>query len=162
MPEAPEPVVINTGPIISLGRARLLDLIGKLSVQFVTPVEVAEEIAAGAEAGHPVELPEWVSVESLRVPVTAVALHALDRGEAAVIQLALERGIRTVCIDEWRGRRAAHASGLAVTGSLGLLGRAKREGLVSAVRPLVKRLEECGAFYHPELLRQFLDAVDEG
>lgn len=161
MPGELEVVVINTGPVISLGRAGLLDLIGKLAIRFVMPSEVAEEITAGADAGHPVRVPEWVAVERLGTPVTAVALHALDRGEAAVIQLALDRDIRTVCIDEWRGRRAARASGLSVTGSLGLIGRAKREGHVAEVRPLVERLSVEGAFYHPELLRRFLEAVDE-
>jgi len=71
---------------------------------------------------------------ALSAPPAPLATHALDAGEAAVIQLALERGIATVCIDEWRGRRAARACGLAVTGSLGLLVRAFLTALGEAER----------------------------
>ena len=161
MPGANELVVISTGPLVSLGRAGLLEVVGRLTLTFITPSAVADEINVGSAAGHPVEVPGWVGVVDVPEPVTALAAQALDRGEAAVIQLALDRGIRTVCIDEWRGRRAARASGLIVTGSLGLLGRAKHEGLVSSVRPFVKLLADRGAFYHPDLVRRFLEAMGE-
>lgn len=43
-----------------------------------------------------------------------------------MIQLALERQIPTVCIDEVVGRRIARLSGLSVTGSIGILLKAKQ------------------------------------
>ncbi|WP_243714094.1 hypothetical protein [Nostoc sp. 106C] len=55
-------------------------------------------------------------------------LNSLDLGEASVIQLALNKNIPTVCIDEAVGRGIARLSGLLVTGSIGILLRAKREG----------------------------------
>lgn len=54
-------------------------------------------------------------------------INSLDRGEASVIQAALDLGIDTVCIDEAVGRRIARLNGLNLTGSLGILIRAKRE-----------------------------------
>jgi len=94
-------------------------------------------------------------------PVAGVALAALDLGEAAVIQLALEMQISTVAIDEWKGRRAATASGLDVIGTLGLLGRAKILGLVPSLKPLIERALQEGVRYHPDLVRAVLDAVGE-
>jgi predicted nucleic acid-binding protein len=160
-PSAPERLVINTGPLISLGRVGALDLVAQLPIAFVAPQEVAAEIDAGAVRGHPVTRPAWLQVVALREPVGAVAVQALDEGEAAVVQLALELGIPDVCIDEWRGRRAARAVGLRVTGSLGLLGRAKRAGLIELVRPWTERLAAVGARYHPDLLRRFLASCGE-
>jgi predicted nucleic acid-binding protein len=90
-----------------------------------------------------------------------VSQAALDLGEAAVIELALDRRIEWVCIDDWKGRRTALALGLQVTGTLGLLGRAKRDGLIPAVRPWVEKLTRAGAWYDPELVRRFLVALDE-
>ena len=107
MPAANELVVINTGPLVSLGRAGLLEVVGRLTLTCITPSAVADEINVGSAAGHSVEAPGWVGVVDVPEPVTALAAQALDRDEAAVIQLALDRGVRTVCIDEWRGRRAA-------------------------------------------------------
>jgi hypothetical protein len=93
--------------------------------------------------------------------MAGIALAALDVGEAAVIQLALEMQIPLVAIDGWKGRRAATASGLEVIGALGLLGRAKRMGLVPALKPLIEKALEEGIRYHPELVRAVLDAVGE-
>ena len=74
---------------------------------------------------------------------------------------SLWSAIDTVCIDEWRGRRAATAAGLRVTGSLGLLGRAKRLGLIETVRPWLMKLDAAGIHYHPDLVARFLTAIGE-
>lgn len=161
MPNAPEDLVINTGPLIALGRIDAFDLIGQLPIRFSTPRQVADEIEAGARLGHPVLVPPWVTIHSLSGAVLPLGQHVLDAGEAAVIQLALERKISDVCIDEWRGRRAALSIGLRVTGSLGLLGRAKCVGLIPAVRPWVEKLGAAGIYYHPELLAGFLSGMGE-
>ena len=129
-------------------------------IQFVTPAEVADGIAAGVRLGHAVDLPTWVEVVPVPGGVQRLNIAALDGGEAAVIELAIALGVKTVCIDEWRGRRAATSVGLKVTGSLGLLGRAKNisESLL-AVRPWIDKLQAAGIFYHPELIATFLKAV---
>jgi predicted nucleic acid-binding protein len=161
LPNAPESLVVNTGPLIALGRVDALEIVGRLPTRFMAPEQVAEEIAAGARLGHPVTVPAWVEVVALERPLSRVTVGSLDAGEAAVIQLAVERAIDAVCIDEWRGRRAATAAGLRVTGSLGLLGRAKRLGLVTAVLPWITKLGAAGVHYHPELLAKFLGAMGE-
>jgi predicted nucleic acid-binding protein len=88
-------------------------------------------------------------------------LAGLDSGEAAVIQLALELEVPWVAIDEWKGRRAALAVGLQVTGTLGLLGRAKVLGLIPSLKPLVERATAEGIRYHPELVQAVLKAAGE-
>lgn len=162
MPTTPETVVVNTGPLIALGRVHALDVVGQLPVRFVAPRQVADEIEVGARAGYPVILPSWLVVHAVTTNSgVALAQHVLDAGEAAVIQLAVERGIQDVCIDEWRGRRAAASVGLRVTGSLGLLGRAKRLGLIPQVHPWIQKLTSAGVHYHPDLLRRFLSSMGE-
>jgi predicted nucleic acid-binding protein len=106
-------------------------------------------------------VPEWVSIVALEQPVGALGQSTLDAGEAAVIELALQRRISLVAIDEARGRRAASAAGLTVTGSLGLLGRAKARGLVTAVAPYVAVMRTSGVYLDDALVRRFLDAMGE-
>ena len=50
----------------------------------------------------------------------------MDLGEASVIQFALNNQIKTVCIDEAVGRRIARLNGLSLTGSIGILLKAKQ------------------------------------
>lgn len=156
-----ERIVINTGPLITLALIEALEILEDLPFEFICPEEVRVELDQGVEAGHPRVEPACVRVISLRDRPSPIALSALDLGEAAVIQLALEQRIPRVSIDEWKGRKAAVASGLQVTGTLGLLGRAKLQGLIPVVRPLIEKAWEKGVRYHPELVRQVLSAVGE-
>jgi len=70
--------------------------------------------------------------------------YTLDVGEAAVIQLALNEGIQTVCIDESLGRRMARLNGLLVTGSMGVLLRAKQEGYPFLMREAIRKMKSRG------------------
>ena len=90
-----------------------------------------------------------------------MAIASLDVGEAAVIQLALEQNIETVCIDERKGRRAALAVGLKVVGSLGLLGKAKTLGLIKDIKPYIEKAKSYGIFYDEKLIENFLKSLGE-
>lgn len=133
--EAAESIVVNAGPLIALGRAGAIDIVGRLPIKYVCPLQVRTELDEGARSGYPDIRVPWVEVLPLTAPLDSLAIATLDAGEAAVIQLARERSIDWVCIDDRKGRRAALAMGLRVTGSLGLLVRAKVVGLVPAIRP---------------------------
>jgi len=154
-------VVVNTGPLVALARAELLDVTGLLPITSVCPREVRLELDRGAEAGHPPIHPAWLHVLDLSGPIDAGLAAVLDLGEAAVVSLALERRIPFVCIDEIRGRRAARSLGLAVTGTLGLLRLAKTVGVLEAVRPSVDRLLANGMYLHPKVLARFLEDARE-
>jgi len=67
-------------------------------------------------------------------------LQTLDLGEAEALALALELQADGVLVDEKLGRRIAKRNGIATVGTLGVLLRAKAEGHVPAVRPLLERL----------------------
>jgi len=71
-------------------------------------------------------------------------LNTLDIGEAAVIQLALNERIRSVCIDESAGRRMARLNGLLFTGSVGIHLRTRREGHPFSMREALQRMKSRG------------------
>lgn len=156
-----ELLVVNTGPLITFARIGCLDIVGQLPIEFLCPQEVREELDAGESSGHPRVRPSWLTVRPLKNPVALLSVVSLDRGEAAVIQLAIELGIETVAIDEWKGRRAALAMGLRATGSLGILGRAKMLGLIPALLPWIEAAAAAGIRYHPALVQMVLEAAGE-
>jgi hypothetical protein len=51
LPVEADRLVVNTGPLIALGRVDAFDIISRLPVIFIIPKEVADEIEAGARAG---------------------------------------------------------------------------------------------------------------
>lgn len=146
MPETRE-IVIDTGPLISLiagvGDLRVLQMYHRVCV----PYEVSNEVLIdGGTRFAAKEFTEanWLEKRQDALDISLYLLNSLDRGEAAVIQLALNEGIRTVCIDEVAGRRIARLHGLRVTGSIGILLRAKHEGYLHSVGEVVERMESKG------------------
>ncbi|MEH2129832.1 MAG: DUF3368 domain-containing protein [Nostoc sp.] len=138
-------IVINTAPLISIiaaiGDLRILQ---SLYTQVLVPFEVCQEILAGGASGFAVsefEDADWL--QKSQVPLTNISpflLNSLDLGEASVIQLALNENIQTVCIDEAAGRRVARLSGLSVTGTIGILLRAHREGYPIDIKQAIDRM----------------------
>ena len=138
-----------------------LDLMVNLPFVFLCPPQIEAEIAAGAAQGHRVITPAWLKVTALATPLSPLILAALDEGEASMIQLALEKSIPRVCIDEIKGRRAAAATGLVALGSLGLIGKAKTLGLIVEVRPFIEKAMREGIYYHKDLVQNVLNALGE-
>ena len=132
-----------------------------MPLDFVCPPQVREELDQGTASGHYAVTVTWLEVMPLERPTDPLAAATVDAGEAAVIQLARERGIALVCMDDRKARRAALAVGLLVTGSLGLLARAKILGLTAAIRPFVERAMGEGVWYDSALVRRVLADLGE-
>ena len=136
MPETRE-IVINTGPIIALvaglGSLEVLQMYHRVYV----PFEVSQELLVNNQtrfAAREFAEAHWLEKGTAPLEISPYLLNSLDLGESSVIQAALNMNIHTVCIDEMAGRRIARLNGLQVTGSVGILLRAKREGHLDSVR----------------------------
>ncbi len=79
--------------------------------------------------------PPWLSSPG-PIRDNDAALATLDDGERAAIALTVELDAQLVLIDDRAGVAAARARGFAVTGTLGLLDRAARSGLVDLANAL--------------------------
>lgn len=141
-------IVTNTSPLIGLIAAwGGLEPLKGLYQSVIVPKEVSDELLYGGSRQFGVEEFESANFLDIQVQPTNISQYlnnSLDRGEAAVIQLALDQGIETVCIDESIGRRVARMNGLTLTGSVGILARYKQElkpdfSLVQAVERMRSR-----------------------
>ena len=142
-------MVVNTGPMLAV-TAALGDLSALQMYECVwVPLEVCEEMLAGGASGFGVEqfeAAQWLRKASTRLEIAPMLVNSLDIGEASVIQWALNQRVQTVCIDEATGRRVARLNGLSVTGSIGVLLRAKREGLAFSMRSAIQRMRARGVW----------------
>jgi uncharacterized protein len=165
MPEDPRLVVVNSTPIIALSLINQFDLLHKLYGRVSIPTAVREEISAAGTAGVGVrELhgAAWVDVVSLQDPSRADLIADLERGEAEVIALAQEQNADLVIIDERLARRYAKRLGMRLTGTLGVLLRAKQLGMVGAVEPLIDQLRLGGIRLGDDLIAEVLKLAGEG
>src|SRR4051812_28195437 len=135
MPAPTEAVVVNATPLISLAAVGCLGLLPKLFTRVIVPETVLGEVAQPPYDSTALLQAPWVERGRLAggAPISSVA--ALDPGETAVILVALQEGVKLVLIDERKGWRVALASGLAVSGTVGVILRARRLGYLPAVRP---------------------------
>lgn len=147
MPERKR-IVINTSPLISLVAALGdLNVLQFLYTEVLVPFEVSQEITAGGKDGFAVaefEAATWLQKKETSLNISPFLLNSLDLGEAAVIQLALNENIQTVCIDEAVGRRIARLNGLSLTGSIGILLRAKCSGYPLQMQQAIQRMQNRG------------------
>lgn len=162
MPAVSEAIAVNTGPLIALAACEALDLLRRLHRQVLVPSAVVQEFGRGGSgAAGVIELPAWFDVRTLTAPIPPMLIAHLDEGEASAIALALQAGVQIVAIDERRGRLVAREMGLTVTGSVGLLLRAKRLGFIDAVAPRLSAMRRQGIWLGEALVRRVLTEAKE-
>ncbi len=164
MPET-EKIVINTAPLIAIVAALGdLTILQSLYTQVLVPFEVCQEILTGGSSGFAVaefEAAIWLQKQQTPLKISPLLLNSLDRGEAAVIQLAINENIQIVCIDEVAGRRIARLSGLSLTGSIGILLRAKREGYPLSMQQAIYKMLDRGIRLSPTVINFALEEAGE-
>ncbi len=148
MLEQAKVVVTNTTPLIALTAATgSLEVLRVLYQRVIVPYEVAEEIRVGGKEAFGLDIFEqasWLEINPAPVILPPYLQNTLDLGEASVIQTALQQGINRVCIDETIGRRVARLSSLSVTGSIGILLKAKSIGYPVSMPEAIGRMRERG------------------
>jgi len=159
-----ETAAVNASPLIYLSRAGLLDLLRLAGNEIFVPDVVADEIRVRGPADPTVAAlvaTPWLRVEKAPPTPPAILAWDLGPGESSVLAFAKARpGCRAV-IDDLQGRRCAEAIGVPLRGTLGLVLRAKREGVVPAARPVLDRLRAAGMFLSDTVLNRALATIGE-
>ncbi len=126
--------VADTGPLHYLVLAGHIQTLAVLFSEVAIPDAVRDELA---HPGAPVAVRGWIaspsawlSVHPVRTDMLAQTDAVLDRGERSTLALAMERQPDLVLMDDRAGVAATHARGFVVTGTLGILARAARRGLL--------------------------------
>ena len=136
-------VVRDTSPIRALQALHLVSLVEQMFTRVYIPPAVVHELSVAAPIIGPFnvsEYPCFITQAPKDRSRVAELLIELNTGEAEALALALELQADTVLIDESLGRRVAVRLGLKTTGVLALLVRAKANGHVPEVAPLLDQL----------------------
>ena len=152
-------IISNATPLIAFAKISQLALLQKIVNNLVIPKAVADEISTYPQ-GQPgfidLQQESWIGVQSITSEQqVSWLLPKVDRGEAEVIALALERQAQLVLIDELTARKVAESLNLNVSGSVGILIRAKQVGEIVAVKPLLDAMSQQKIYFS----QRFIDAV---
>jgi predicted nucleic acid-binding protein len=145
MPE----VIADTSPIQYFYQIGLLDVWKVLYSQITIPEAVASELNVGR--AHGVSLPDipsidWITVKRPQGHALLPLVPELGPGEREAIALAIEIKDSLLILDDALARRYAQLLGVTMTGTLGVLLKAKQTGLLKEVKPALDQLEALG-FY---------------
>jgi predicted nucleic acid-binding protein len=152
--ETPEVVVPDTSCLIALRSLRQLSLLRQFYETPVVPPAVAREY------GH--NLPGWLRTRTPDDPKLLALLGAtLGPGEAEVIALAARHANSLLILDDLRARRTATRMGLRVTGTVGVLLRARREGALPSLARALVAVEAVGFRVSAELRSEALRLAGE-
>lgn len=131
----PKTIIADTSCFIILTNIGELQLLQQVYGTITTTSEIALEF------GH--ELPAWIAIEAVQdTRLQRLLEMQVDKGEASALALALEKAQCKVILDDYRARRAAERLGLDYTGTLGVIVRAKLEGIVTSVKPLLAKIKQ--------------------
>jgi predicted nucleic acid-binding protein len=103
----------------------------------------------------------WIEVVTPEQKAVAPLLILLGAGEAEAIALAQGEPSAILLLDDLRARKIVARLNLRRMGTIALLGRAKRAGLVQKLKPLLEGLPDCGIHIRKELLEAALKDAGE-
>ncbi len=152
--QMPNIIISDTSCLIILAKIGELDLLRQVSGSVRTTPDIA------AEYGE--ILPDWVEIASVQDAYKQQLLEMqLDKGESSAIALALEMQGSTLILDDYKARKVAQRLGLALTGTIGVLVKAKLRGIIPSIKPLLIKIKQTNFRVSAELELQALREAGE-
>lgn len=149
-----ELVISDSSPLIALVAIGELEILAKLYSKISITDLVRREIHS--------TLPDWIEVSTEYDAKQFQLLNLeLDSGEASAIAFAMSYPGCRIIIDERRGRSVAKRLGLKVTGTIGILIKAKEQGLIKSGKSILLKLEDHGFWLSEALKNQLINRMGE-
>jgi predicted nucleic acid-binding protein len=150
----PKTIIADTSCFIILTNINELELLHKVYGQIITTSEIATEY------GQP--LPEWVIMLKVQNQHSQKLLETqIDKGESSAIALALETSNSIVILDDYKARKIAEQLGIIVTGTIGVIIKAKLKGIIPSIKPLLEAIKQTNFRLSEEIELQALNEAKE-
>lgn len=147
-------IISDTSCFIILSKIGEMDLLEKVYGQVITTEEIAIEYGE--------TLPVWVEVVSVKDKMRQQLLEfQIDKGESSAIALALEIPESTIILDDFKARKVAKQLGLTITGTLGVIIKAKLLGKIESIKPILEKIKETNFRISTDIENQALKEANE-
>lgn len=129
----PKTIISDTSCFIILSNIKELDILQKIYGQVMTTIEIATEFGE--------HLPDWVVIQQVNNKYSQQLLEMqIDKGESSAIALALEIPDSTIILDDNKARKIANQLGLNITGTIGVIVKAKLNGIIPSIKPILSKI----------------------
>lgn len=157
-------VIVNSTPLIILSNADSLQILKSVYGEISIPAAVYEEVTAKADSAclHLKQNLDWIHIEKIKNEFGKRMYQAkLHAGEVEVMILAQEKNVDLLIIDDNAAKKTAKFLGFTVTGTLGVLLKAKKMKIIESVKPIINTIKENGFFLSDEIYNFVLEQADE-
>ena len=158
-------VIVNSTPIILLSNINQLELLKQLYETITIPQAVYDEVTAKPDSAcqNLKNHFDWIKVEKIRNQIQKKMYEAkLHDGEVEVMILAQEEPkADLVILDDNSAKKTAKFLELSVTGTLGVLVKAKQLNYIEKVKPLMDALIANGFFVTRNVYSMVLEQAGE-
>ena len=145
-------VILNTTPMIALSEIGKLYLFKELYGEVYIPEAVYEEVKSEPAYSDVRKNSDWIHVTTVTDDSNRFFFKSrLHAGEVEVMMLALETNADLVVLDDNLARKTAKYMGLTITGTLGVVIKAKKEGLINNAGEVFDKLINSGLFISDEV-----------
>lgn len=150
-------VIVNSTPLIALGKAGKLNVLKEMYGEIIIPEAVFGEVTAKDDIARRLLLnnESWIKVQTISDSLEKKMYRSrLHEGEVEVMILAREKNADLVIIDDYAARKTAEYLGLKLTGTVGVLIKAKQSGIIDNIMPVIQTMEQNGIYYSEQLKMQ--------
>lgn len=157
-------VIVNSTPLIVLCGIGQLNLLKKLYGEIYIPKAVYQEVTAKTDSAC-LQLKNeksWIHVAEIKDTGDKKMYKAkLHDGEVEGMILAQEMKSDLVILDDNAAKKTAKYLGLTVTGTLGILIKAKQDGYIQQIHPLLSMMKRKGFYISETVERLVLEKSNE-
>lgn len=158
-------VIVNSTPLIALCHVDKLSVLKQLYGEIVIPKAVYNEISVKEDSICKKTVDEsldWIHIQEIQnYMAKAMFKSQLHEGEVEVMILSMEQQADVVIIDDQNAKKYAKYLELPVTGTLGVLVKAKQKGYISELKPILAGLVQNGIYIKSTLIELCLKQVGE-
>lgn len=159
-------VVVNSTPLIILCNINLLSVLKELYGEIFIPEAVFNEVTAKQDDTACKKIKtetDWIKIVKIpqneKLKIYRARLHS---GEVEVMLLAQKKpAADLVIIDDNAAKTTAKFLGLKVTGTLGVLLKAKKNRIIKKIKPYIKKMKEKGFYISDKIEKLVLSLSDE-
>ena len=158
-------VIVNSTPLIALCHVNKLVVLKQLYGEIIIPKAVYDEISVKEDSICKKTVDEsldWIHVQEIQNQVAKTMFKSqLHDGEVEVMILAMEQQADVVIIDDQNAKKYAKYLKLPVTGTLGVLMKAKQNGYIFELKPILDSMIQNGIYIKENLVELCLKQVGE-
>lgn len=142
-------IISNTSCLIVLDNIGMLDVLKELYGKVFITEEVSKEFGK--------TVPDWIEVRKVSDnKYLKLMKNFIDLGEASTIALAVETDDIVIILDDLKARKLAQKLNLKITGTIGVLIKARKRNIITSTQEVLNKLRNEGFRISDEIEKEFL------